>query len=83
MRYGKYVVDEYIIGIGTGSGGEEITEQEYQELLDIIRGCPAPDDGFGYRLKSDLNWEQYELPVVDSEDISEAEALEILLGGGI
>ena len=37
MRYYKQVFDNYIIAIGTGYGGEEITEAEYNALLSEIR----------------------------------------------
>lgn len=37
MRYYKQVFDNYIIAIGTGIGGTEITEAEYNALLSEIR----------------------------------------------
>lgn len=37
MRYYKQVFDNYIIAIGTGAGGTEITEAEYNRLLAEIR----------------------------------------------
>lgn len=37
MRYYKQVFDNYIIAIGTGIGGTEITEAEYTRLLSEIR----------------------------------------------
>ena len=32
----KYVNDKYIIGVGIGSGSEEINEQEYNNIIDKI-----------------------------------------------
>lgn len=37
MRYYKRVSDESLIAIGTGAGGVEITEAEYNALLAEIR----------------------------------------------
>ena len=84
MRYFKSLSDGYIYAIGTGSGGIEITEAEYNEIMAIIQNCPTAD-GKGYRLKADLIWEEYDLPPVpepsDNDEISADEALNILLGG--
>lgn len=85
MRYYKTISDGYILSIGTGAGGEEITEAEYNTIMSVIRSRPAAADGYGYRLKTDLSWELYELPVpdVDSDpDLTAEEALEIIVGGG-
>lgn len=63
----KTLVDGYGQG-GGGSGGVEITEQEYAEILTAIRNKPTPRDGFDYRLKTDLTWEEYVLPPVEEDD---------------
>ena len=75
MGYYKTIDNSYIISIGTGSGGEEITEQEYAEILSVIRDKPTPREGFDYRLKTDLTWEEYALPPVEPEPLTEEEAL--------
>ena len=85
MRYYKQLTDNYIIAIGTGSGGTEITEAEYNEIMAVIQSCPQAEDK-GYKLKADLTWEEYDLPPVvvsDDDELSADEALEILLGGAI
>ena len=82
MRYYKIVSGGYLVVVGTNIGGEEITTEEYQTTLDIIRSRPTPPAGFDYRLKTDLTWEQYELPAADPDpDLTAEEALEILTGG--
>lgn len=84
MRYYKIVDNNHILAIGTGNGGEEITETQYNEILSVLRNRPTAPDGYGYRLTAELEWELYELPIAEETDeISEAEALEILLGGAI
>ena len=52
--------------------------------MSVIRSCPN-EESKGYRLKTDLTWEEYDLPPVpepsDDDEISTDEALNILLGG--
>ena len=57
MRYYKQTSNNYIIAIGTGYGGTEISEAEYNDIMTIIQNRPA-DEGKGYRLKTDLTWEE-------------------------
>ena len=68
MRYYKIIEDGYLTAIGTGNGGIEITEEEYNSLLEHIRNCPTAEEGYGYRLKEDLTWELYELPIIDDSE---------------
>lgn len=84
MKYNKQVSNSYISAIGTGPGGTEITEAEYNEIMAIIQNRPSAD-GKGYRLKTDLTWEAYDLPPdpepSDEDELSDTQALNILLGG--
>ena len=84
MRYNKQTSNNYILAIGTGYGGTEITEAEYNEIMAIIHSRPIAE-GKGYRLKADLTWEEYDLPPEpepsDEDELSDTEALNILLGG--
>lgn len=83
MSYYKKVSDGYILAIGNGYGSEEITKAEYDVIMAVLRTVPH-SPGKGYRLREDLTWEEYELPEpVETDEISEAEALEILLGGAV
>ena len=86
MRYYTQIIDNYLTAIGTGPGNTEITEAEYNQILSIIQNRPQ-SEGKGYRLKTDLTWEEYDLPPVpepsDDDEISNEEALNILLGGSI
>lgn len=78
----KLVEDGYIVCIGTGGMGEEITEAEYSEIMTAIASKPQRTETTDYRLKTDLTWEQYEVdPPEPSDEIDDSEALEILLGG--
>ena len=82
MRYYKIIEDGYVLSIGTGSGGSEITKEEYEDIISVIRSAPTAESGYQYRLKADLTWELAELPPVsEDEEISADEALKIILGG--
>ena len=84
MRYYKILKDGYILSIGKGSGGEDLTESEYTQILDSIRNKPTAPDGYEYLLKSDLTWECLKLTATTEDtdpDLTDAEALAIILGG--
>ena len=95
MRYYKQISDSHIIAIGTGSGGTEITEAEYNALLAEIRVKAALVDKLysGEITLADVptDWQDEIKRRVDEriaaegsaeeQDISAEEALEILLGG--
>ena len=63
--------------------GNEITYSKYVEILEMLRNRPSVPVGFSYRLTAELEWELFELPIVEDEEISEAEALDIILGGAV
>ena len=71
----KYINDNFIIGVGTGSGGEEITEQEYNNILEKINNRPEAPDGYSYRLTTAMEWELCEVPKI--EPTTEEEIIEI------
>lgn len=82
--YFKNIENGYIGAIGTGSGGEEITQEEYENILSVIRNRPTPETGYDYRLKTDLTWETVELPAVeDDAETTEADYLEALAELGV
>lgn len=86
MRCYKQLTSDaaYIRAIGTGYGGTEITKTEYDSILSAIQSRPS-ESGKGYRLKTDLTWEAYDLPPEpepsDDDELSDSAALNILLGG--
>ena len=71
----KYINDKYIVGVGTGSGGEEITEQEYNAILDKINNRPEAPEGYSYRLTTAMEWELCEVLKIEptTEEIIESE----------
>ena len=82
MRHYKQISDEYILSIGTGNGFEEITEDEYNEILTVIHNKPPRTDTTDYRLRENLTWEAYPVDPPDPDpDIDDAELLGILIGG--
>ena len=84
MRFYKQTSNNHIIAVGTGAGGTEINEAEYNDIMAIIQSCPNVE-GKGYHLKTDLTWEEYDLPPEpepsDEDELSDTQALNILLGG--
>lgn len=87
MRYyAQYNNTDKLIAIGTGPGGTEITKVEYDKIRAIIQNRPQAE-GKGYRLKTDLTWEEYDLPPEpepsDDDEISDDEALSIIMGGAL
>lgn len=85
MKYYKNIEGEFITSISTGNAGHtEITQEEYENILSIIRDRPTPEAGYTYKLRTDLTWELVEAPVEPVDDeISDAEALDIILGGEV
>lgn len=86
MKYYKYTDNGYILAVGTGGMGVEITEAEHTEIMDVIANKPQETAEIGYRLKTDLTWESYEKeppPDPSKEEVPDSEALEILLGGAV
>ena len=82
--YFKHIENGYITMFGQGKGAVTITKEEYDVLKETVRNRPTAPDGFDYRLREDLTWELYELPVAEVDpdpEITDTEALEILLGG--
>lgn len=70
--YKKYEQDGYILCLGVG---EEITENEYNTILDKINNRPTAPEGFTYRLTAALEWELVELPPIENNEDSEDELI--------
>lgn len=83
MGYFKDIRNGYVIAVGSGGMGTEITESEYIEILTIIRNKPTRTETTDYRLKADLTWEAYRIepdPEPEPTDEDKAEAYDILTG---
>lgn len=84
MRYYKLIENGYITAIGTGGGGTEITEQEYNTIMAVIQNKPPRTETTDYHMKEDLTWEEYErIDPVEPEELDPEEAMNILLGRDI
>ena len=82
--YIKTIRNGYIIDIQTIDipNMGNITKQEYDEILETIENKPTAREGYDYRLKTDLSWEEFEVEQTDDGDeIDDSEALEIIIGG--
>jgi hypothetical protein len=84
VKYCKIIENGYIACVGTDISGEEISREEYEHILSVIHSAPKAESGFRYHLKMDLTWEQIEVPPMEGDpEITEYEALEIILGGKV
>ena len=63
MRYYKRIENGYIFLVGTNCGGEEITDEEYESIMQVINDKPTAPEGYDYRLTVHLEWELFELEV--------------------
>lgn len=95
MRYYKQILDSKLLAIGTGYGGTEITEAEYNTLLAEIREKAAlVDKLYSGEITIDdvpTDWQAEIQRRVDEriaaegtaaeQDIPAEEALDIILGG--
>lgn len=63
----------------------EITAEQYDEILTMLRNRPTAPEGYGYRLTDDLQWELYELPPAEEveEDATEEDYLAALAELGV
>lgn len=59
MKFYKYIQNGYIVCIGNGGMGEEITEEEYNAIMSAFAERPLDTDEKGYRLTVGLVWEEY------------------------
>ena len=82
MNYFEVHNNDYIVGVGKGRYGIEINEDRYNAVINSLSLKPPATETTDYRLKTDLTWEQYDIPPkpIDPE-IEDSEALDIILGG--
>ena len=76
--FAKIIENGFITAIGTGIAGAEITESEYNTIMQKIQNKPTDPSGYTYKLRADtLEWELVELPPAPepSEDVDDSEAL--------
>lgn len=83
-KYYKNLAGDYITGIGTGLGDVEITQEEYESILSVIRNRPTPDPGYDYRLRTDMTWELVEAPAdPDDEEATDEDYIAALAELGV
>lgn len=59
MRYYKIEKDGFITSIGTGNGGIEISEDEYNAIKAVLAVKPHDTLKLGHKLKTDLTWLEF------------------------
>lgn len=74
----------YISGFGTNGpdGMTAITEADYTRLSETFQAVPKATDGYAYRLlDATREWVPVQLPPVTEPELTDEEALDIILGG--
>lgn len=83
-KYFRVIEDGYIVLIGTGSGVDEISQEEYETILSVIHNRPTAEPGYTYKLRTDLTWELCEVPMVEvDEEATEEDYLAALAELGV
>lgn len=85
IRYYKRISNGYLVDVGFASGYEgnladstEITEEEYNSLMDIITNVPEAPEGYTYRITSSGEYELAEAAVAEGDSTpSDSEYMEI------
>lgn len=84
MRYFENRDGNYITTFGKAShGGEAITEDRYNAIIEAVQNAPEETETIGYRLKTDLTWESYEKEPQPEPDLSAEEIVDIIFGGAV
>jgi hypothetical protein len=65
----KNIEGDYIVSISTGTGAEEIKQEEYDNIMSVIRSRPTPEVGYDYRLRADLTWELIEVEIIPEDEV--------------
>lgn len=82
MRHYIEIKDNVVLSVGTGMGFQEISEEQYAHILDVMHNVPTAPSGYAYELHADtFEWGLVELPPMSEPDPDPEEALSILLGG--
>lgn len=84
MMYKKVVINGYILGVGQVEHNGNITEDEYNELTALFHDMPNAPDGYEAKLNDNtLEWDIIEIPPEPEPELTDSEALNILLGGDV
>lgn len=82
-KYFKNIENEYIRSISTETGEVEISQEEYENLLAVIRNHPDSESGYIFKLRTDLTWERVEAPPIEDEEATEEDYIAALAELGV
>lgn len=68
MGFFKHTKDGYILAVGKSTIKSNITEEEYNSIVDVIRNAPPAQYGKRMRLREDLTWDVFEIPEPTPEE---------------
>ena len=69
MNYKVFTSNGYITSIQHNATDGNLTEAEYQKIIELLNNKPEAPEGHIYCLKENLEWDLYKLP--ESSDIEE------------
>lgn len=72
MFYKRFDSNGYLVAVGIGEDGIEITEEEYNALLILIHSKPDAPEGYEYRITEAGEYVLVELPPMPEPEPDEA-----------
>ena len=75
----KVIANGYIIGVGIGSQGTEITHEEYDQITELMHNKPVDTEEIEYRLSESMEWIACEKDS-GNDEITTEELVAILTG---
>jgi len=84
MKYFVKTDGGFVVSFGTSDRQIEIeiSKETYEAISSEVANKPTAPNGYQYMLRAvDLQWELVELPPMPEPELTDEEALEILLGG--
>jgi len=76
MKYFKNIADGHICSVSTNYGQAEISKQEHDNIVNLCKNAPVALEDYQYKLRADnLEWELVKLPPVETETLTDEEAL--------
>lgn len=73
----KIVANGYIVSVSNSNIGIEITDEEYSLISEALANKPIKE-GYYFKLKNDLTWEEFEIITPTETEATEADYINAL-----
>lgn len=74
----KVISDGYILGVGIGSQGTEITQEEYDQITELMHNKPSDTEDTVYKLSESFEWVACERDNGLSDEVSSEEIAQVI-----